>query len=1127
MMEMNGFSLSEYLTAYLSDPSSLASADYVKDPDDALDAVIDAVAVDSAALAHSNNFETLESMLLNFPNLSSKCKAKLADLIISGLSTQAETAQQLIEGDEHELFGQQRQLLEMYSFLTQWTVAAVETSNAQASQGATKPRSKNKPTSEGDFDTKAAFEHLQSALEVMCKVQRLKLSKLFITTSERDLFISLYTRSAYLILENEQNVKNVTLKMHIFKVLCIAIKNNGHGFGAQTSLLQNLTYYDHLSDTIAEFLRILYEQYDYPQLADEILRELSNKEFNSNDSKGPKPVSAFLVRFSELAPRLVMQKMTLLAKHLDSESYTLRCAIIEICGNLILDLSRQEETMETHKTQINSFFDVLEERILDVNPYCRSKAIQVLFKLCDLETKFTQRRQQITDLVIQSLEDKSNNVRRHAIKLLSRLISTHPFSLLHGGQLPLKEWKDRLDNVNAELKSLLPLLEPRAKEEHTPGDLSKIDEDLLDSPTDDEEADTTDKVAATAEQYANAEAINRLRLTKQYYTEALTFINSLHAASEIICSLLSAKNKTEVIEAMDFFVIADAYKLETAKMGIRKMLHLIWTKANSDEGKGVQIHLVECYKSLFFTAPEQFSEGDTCTYIARNLISLTYGATAAELTSLERLLYVMMKNKQMPDLVIQKLWQVYGVQQRDISKIQRRGAIIILGMLAVFDSGIVVRELDTLFQVGLGVHGKHDFVLARYTCVALQRIMSASQKLANHHPILERLVSVIDMYSENREWYALAEQAINAIYSLAKRPDLLCAEVIRHMTRVVFTEPDTTFTKPMSTTCALSQLIFLIGHIAIKQIVHMEAYENEFKRRKAAAEKEKAEKRPKDEMDLITGTSEDDFTEAITHIRERELLYDEMALLPRFGKLVSEICSDNLKYNDPQLQISATLCLAKLMCVSSSYCEQNLPLLLTILEKSRDPVTRSNIVIALGDIAVCFNHIIDENTDFLYRRLHDADSIVQRTCLMTLTFLILAGQVKVKGQLGEMAKCLEDSDKSIADLAKMFFTELSRKDNAIYNGYTDIFSTLSADQGLEEDGFRRILKFLSSFIEKEKHAKQLAEKLAARLPRCESEKQWSDVTYALSLLPHKNEEIQKAVTEGFKVVSSANRLVAN
>lgn len=88
---------------------------------------------------------------------------------------------------------------------------------------------------------------------------------------------------------------------------------------------------------------------------------------------------------------------------------------------------------------------------------------------------------------------------------------------------------------------------------------------------------------------------------------------------------------------------------------------------------------------------------------------------------------------------------------------------------------------------------------------------------------------------------------------------------------------------------------------------------------------------------------------------------------------------------------------------------------------------------------------------------------------MTLTFLILAGQVKVKGQLGEMAKCLEDEDKHIVDLTKMFFTELSTKDNAIYNGFIDIFSLLSTgDDVLPEEMFKRIIKFLLSFIEKVK-----------------------------------------------------------
>lgn len=55
----------------------------------------------------------------------------------------------------------------------------------------------------------------------------------------------------------------------------------------------------------------------------------------------------------------------------------------------------------------------------------------------------------------------------------------------------------------------------------------------------------------------------------------------------------------------------------------------------------------------------------------------------------------------------------------------------------------------------------------------------------------------------------------------------------------------------------------------------------------------------------------------------------------------------------------------------------------------------------------------------------------------------------------------------------------------------------------------------------DKHAKQLADKLAARLARCETERQWNDVAYALSLLQHKNEEITKLVTGGFRVVQAS------
>ncbi|EKV16749.1 Condensin complex subunit 1 [Penicillium digitatum PHI26] len=1209
------FNINESLKYYLSDPASIPTPDAdpelldcESDPDQLspalidsiLNPIVDVVAENPEGLTRASFFDSLQFLLKCAPApsqlahggwcptglesddpfhscrhatlLPAKYLSKLLDLVVSGLSVEADVIHGDLESDEQDAIQHHKQLLEMYGFLLQWALSAVEvkaaekpTEVAPVRRGGPKSK-KSANSSQWDWTPQ-----IQISMETMCKVMKLKLGRIFLTTSDRDTFVTLFTRTIYLVLESEQRVKSMAIRMHAFKVLCIAVKHHGQAFGAQTSIVQSLTYFEHLSEPMAEFLHILAEQYDYPQLSDEILKELGNKEFNSNDTRGPKSVSTFIIKLSELAPRLIIKQMTLLAKQLDSDAYTLRCAVIEVCGNLISDLSRQEERSDNYKTQINAFFDVLEERFLDINPYCRCRAIQVFMRICDLEQKFPKRRQAAAELAARSLEDKSSNVRRNAIKLLSKLVSTHPFSVMHGGLLSYKEWTERLDAVDEELNSLRPPETPGFEG----GDLTQVDPELLDDATqipdespskaprvsDEEKAIAVQKAA---EQAATSELMTRLQLTRKYYNEAIRFIEVLHSGSTIVTQLLSSRNKSEVIEAMDFFVVLDAYKIETARSGIRRMLRLIWTKGNSDEGKGVQTHLIDCYKGLFFDAPGSFTPNDAANYIARNMISLTFGATPAELTCLEQLLSTMMKAGNVSDAVIAKLWQVYSVQKKEISRTQRRGSIIVLGMLALADPEVVVKEIEAMLRIGLGGLGRADLVLAKYTCIALRRMIPGRQakskevvgipKLASDHSVLVKLMAMLEIETASKEWYGVAEHALNAIYTLSKHPDVLCSAILRRKTRFVFAphlqkrppssrasangeeeqhRPGTASTddqesKPKPASAALSQLLYVVGHVAIKQIVHLELCELDFKRRKVEQEKTKAATAPQkednseeDELDLIGGTTEDDFQDAMAHIRERELLYGETSLLAKFGPLVVEILANNNSYPDRDLQASATLCLAKLMCVSAEYCEKNLPLLITIMERSEDPIVRSNAVIALGDMAVCFNHLIDENTDFLYRRLNDDDDSVKRTCLMTLTFLILAGQVKVKGQLGEMAKCLEDDDKKIADLARMFFTELATKDNAVYNHFVDIFGLLSAERNLDEASLRRIVKFLIGFVEKEKHARQLADKLAARLPRCETERQWNDVAYALSLLPHKNEEITKTVSTGFKVVSAA------
>lgn len=174
-----------------------------------------------------------------------------------------------------------------------------------------------------------------------------------------------------------------------------------------------------------------------------------------------------------------------------------------------------------------------------------------------------------------------------------------------------------------------------------------------------------------------------------------------------------------------------------------------------------------------------------------------------------------------------------------------------------------------------------------------------------------------------------------------------------------------------------------------------------------------------------------------------------------------------------------TMC--KFMCVSSEYCEAHLPLLLSIVASSTDAVVRSNVVIALGDIAISFGHLVDENSERLYAGLSDRDLGVKKHTLMVLTHLILNGMIKVKGQLGEMAKCIEDPEERVSDLAKLFFSELATKENAVYNNLPDIISHLSIGaHAVDEDKFARIMGYIFQFIDKEKQAENVVEKLCQR-----------------------------------------------
>jgi condensin complex subunit 1 len=178
------------------------------------------------------------------------------------------------------------------------------------------------------------------------------------------------------------------------------------------------------------------------------------------------------------------------------------------------------------------------------------------------------------------------------------------------------------------------------------------------------------------------------------------------------------------------------------------------------------------------------------------------------------------------------------------------------------------------------------------------------------------------------------------------------------------------------------------------------------------------------------------------------------------------------------------------------------------------------MVVALGDHAFRFPNEVEPYTPRLYACLRDGSTTVRRHTLMVLTHLILNDMVKVKGQVCEIAMCLQDDDPRIRDMSRLLFHELSkRSNNPVYNLLPDIISQLS-QQSLKKEEFRSIMSFLLAFIKKERQNEMLVEKLCHRFPNCKSISQKADLAFCIAQLKV-NDRAIKCLSDLFKLYKDA------
>ncbi|XP_023559471.1 condensin complex subunit 1 isoform X2 [Octodon degus] len=637
------------------------------------------------------------------------------------------------------------------------------------------------------------------------------------------------------------------------------------------------------------------------------------------------------------------------------------------------------------------------------------------------------------------------------------------------------------------------------------------------------------------EEARGSDELVKQEMLVQYLQDAHSFSQKIAEAIGIISKMMYENTTTVVQEVIEFFVMVFQFGVPQAVFGVRQMLPLIWSKE-----PGVREAVLNAYRQLYLS-PKGDSARARAQALIQNLSLLLVDASVGTIQCLEEILCEFVKKDELKPAVIQLLWE-QATEKVPCSALERCSSVMLLGMLARGKPEIVGSNLDTLISIGLDRKSPRDYRLAQQVCQAIANISDRRKpslgkrhppfRLSQEHRLFERLWDLVTAGFAHPDplWIPFKETAVSLIYQLAEGPEVICAQMLQSCAKQALekleekssSQDDPGQTVPVLPTFLLMHLLSLAGDVALQQLVHLEqAVSGELCRRRVLQEeqahktkdpKEKnsgSETTMEEELGLTGATADDTEAELIRGICELELL-DGKQVLAAFVPLLLKVCNNPGLYSNADLCAAASLALGKFCMISATFCDSQLRLLFTMLEKSSLSTVRSNLMVATGDLAIRFPNLVDPWTPHLYARLRDPAKQVRKTAGLVMTHLILKDMVKVKGQVSEMAVLLIDPEPQIAVLARNFFNELSHKGNAVYNLLPDIISRLSdPEAGVEEEPFRTIMKQLLAYITKDKQNESLVEKLCQRFRTARTERQYRDLAYCVSQLPLTERSLHK------------------
>ncbi|XP_061573058.1 condensin complex subunit 1 isoform X2 [Cololabis saira] len=311
----------------------------------------------------------------------------------------------------------------------------------------------------------------EKVLQALIQLLQLDIRSLWNLSLVEEEFISCVTCCCYKLLENPtiSHVKSKPTRDGIIHLLGLLIKKYNHLLGASVKVIQLLQHFEQLPSVFAQAVSTWCTEYGVKAIIGEVIREIGQKssEELAREGSGVKAFASFISELSALVPELILPNISVLITHLEGESPTMRVAVCEVLGEILVRVLCGDGLDEAGKAGRDRFFDTLQEHLHDTHSHVRTRVLQVYARIVNSKALPLCRYSEVMEIAVGRLMDKSINAVKSAIQLLAAFIAHNPYSCkLSSADLkkPLEKESAKLSEMKEKLQGKAPVAVIKASE---------------------------------------------------------------------------------------------------------------------------------------------------------------------------------------------------------------------------------------------------------------------------------------------------------------------------------------------------------------------------------------------------------------------------------------------------------------------------------------------------------------------------------------------------------------------------------------------------------------------------------------------------------------------------------------